>query len=122
MLKVESRLIGKDTSGIKVGKCIHVYRGGYTPYASVGDFIMVSVRLKDPHKKVSKSKYLAVVVSTRKGIHRLSGHYVKFSNNGIVVMHDKDTFKSKKIRGPVAIDLKYNKQTKSIISVSRKWV
>ena len=120
MLKVESKLIGKDTFGIKIGKCIHVYRGGYTPFASVGDFIMVSVRLKDPHKKVSKSKYLAVVVSTRKGVNRLNGHVVRFDNNGIVIMHDRGTFKAKKIRGPVAMDLKYDKQTKSIVSVSRK--
>jgi large subunit ribosomal protein L14 len=122
MLIVESRLIGKDTSGLKIGKCIHVYRGGYTSCARVGDFVLVSVRSKDPHKKLIKNKLLGVVVTTRKDIKRLSGHSLRFQSNGLVVMQDRETFKSKKIRGPVSLELKYNKITRPIVSVSRKSV
>jgi large subunit ribosomal protein L14 len=122
MLKVESTVLCKDTSGVKIGKCIHVYRGGYTPAANIGDFMLVSVRSKDPHKSISKNKYLAIVVTTKRGKRRMNGHFIRFQSNGIVVMQDQTALKAKKLKGPVSTSLKYDKRTAPVILLAKKWI
>ena len=115
MIQVQTELKVADNTGARIVECIKVLGGSKRRYASVGDIIVVSVKDAIPNGKVKKgSVHKAVVVRTKKAIHRNDGSKVKFDNNAAVITDDKGEPIGTRIFGPVTRELRVKNQTKII--------
>ena len=108
MIQSFSRLTVADNSGAKEVMCIKVLGGSHKRYASVGDVIVVSVKKAIPNGKVKKKQVLkAVVVRTKKEIHRDNGSLVRFDDNAAVLIDVKREPVGTRIFGPVGREVRY---------------
>jgi len=115
MIQVQTELNVADNTGARLVQCIKVLGGSKRKYASIGDSIVVSVKEAIPNGKVKKgSVYKAVVVRTKKAIHRNDGSNVKFDNNAVVITDEKGEPIGTRIFGPVTRELRVKGQTKII--------
>ena len=115
MIQVQTELNVADNTGARIVECIKVLGGSKRRYASVGDIIVVSVKEAIPNGKVKKGAvHKAVVVRTKKAIHRNDGSKVKFDNNAAVITDDKGEPIGTRIFGPVTRELRVKNQTKII--------
>ena len=108
MIQTETMLGVADNSGAKKVQCIKVLGGTKRRYARVGDIIVITVKVAQPHSMVKKGEVLkAVVVRQRKEVRRANGFYVRFDDNAVVIL-DKDSKEPKgsRIFGPIARELR----------------
>ena len=118
MIQIQTELSVADNTGAKRVECIKVLGGSKRRYASIGDIIVVSVKDAIPKGKVKRgSVHKAVVVRTKKGIHRNDGSKVRFDNNAVVLTDDKGEPIGTRIFGPVTRELR-NKGQMKIISLA----
>jgi large subunit ribosomal protein L14 len=126
MIQVETNLNVADNSGVKKVQCIKILGGTRRRYATVGDIIMVAVKdshpsygLKDSNgKKVhAKAVLRAVVVRTSKPIKRNDGTYIRFDDNAVAIIDNKNEPKGSRIFGPVARELR-EKDFMKIVSLA----
>jgi len=118
MVQQESRLRVADNSGAKEVLCIRVLGGTGRRYASVGDKIVVSVKAAIPGSNVKKgSVSKAVVVRVKKEVRRPDGSYIRFDENGCVLLNNNDEPRGTRIFGPVARELR-DKQFMKIVSLA----
>ena len=107
MIQQESRLTVADNSGAKEVLCIRVLGGTKRRYASVGDKIVVSVKSALPSGNVKKGAVSkAVIVRTKKEVRRQDGSYIRFDNNGAVLVNKDKEPVGTRIFGPVARELR----------------
>ena len=115
MIQVQTEMNVADNTGAKRVECIKVLGGSKRRFASIGDTIVVSVKDAIPNGKVKKgSVHKAVVVRTKKGIHRNDGSKVKFDSNAAVLVDDKGEPVGTRIFGPVTRELRSRGQMKII--------
>ena len=115
MIQVQTELNVADNTGARIVECIKVLGGSKRRYASIGDRIVVSVKDAIPNGKVKKgSVHKAVIVRTKKSIYRNDGSNVKFDNNAVVIIDDKDEPIGTRIFGPVTRELRFRGQMKII--------
>jgi len=115
MIQVQTELKVADNTGARRVECIKVLGGSKRRYASIGDKIVVSIKDAIPNGKVKKgSVHKAVIVRTKYSIHRSDGSNVKFDNNAVVIIDDKDEPLGTRIFGPVTRELRLKGQTKII--------
>ena len=118
VIQVQTEILVADNTGAKRVECIKVLGGSKRRYASIGDIIVVSVKDAIPKGKVKRgSVHKAVVVRTKKGIHRNDGSKVRFDNNAVVLTDDKGEPIGTRIFGPVTRELR-NKGQMKIISLA----
>ena len=118
MIQQETRLKVADNTGAKELLCIRVMGGSTRRYASVGDIIVASVKDATPGGVVKKGDVVkAVVVRTVNGTRRKDGSYIRFDENGAVIIKDDKTPKGTRIFGPVARELR-DKQFMKIASLA----
>ena len=118
MIQIQTEIQVADNTGAKRVECIKVLGGSKRRYASIGDIIVVSVKDALPKGKVKRgSVHKAVVVRTKKGIHRKDGSKVKFDNNAVVLTDEKGEPLGTRIFGPVTRELR-NKGQMKIISLA----
>ena len=118
MIQQESRMSVADNSGAKDVLCIRVLGGTKKHYASIGDKIIVSVKIALPSGNIKKGKVSkAVVVRTKKEIRRPDGSYIRFDDNAVVLLNETDELRGTRIFGPVARELR-EKQFMKIISLA----
>ncbi len=122
MIQPRSMLQVADNSGAKKVQCIKV-RGGYKKrYGCIGDIVTVSVKIAQPHSMVKKGEvYQAVLVRARKETRRKDGSYIRFSDNAVVLLTDKEgtDIKGTRILGPVAREIR-QKGFQKIISLAQE--
>lgn len=107
MIQAETKLTVADNSGARVLYCIKVLGGSKRRYAGVGDIIVVSVKEAIPNGKVKKGDILkAVVVRTKKEVHRIDGSYIRFDDNSAVVINNQREPVGTRVFGPVARELR----------------
>ena len=108
MIQMETVLAAGDNSGAKRLKCFKVLGGSKKKYASVGDIIVVSVKVAVANSKVAKgSVHKAVVVRTTKEIKRKDGSTIRFDQNAAVLIKGKDNEPvGTRIFGPVAREVR----------------
>lgn len=108
MVQSFTRLSVADNSGAKELMCIKVLGGSHKKYASIGDIIVVSVKKAIPNGKVKKGQVLkAVIVRTKKEIHRDNGSLVRFDDNAAVLLDAKREPMGTRIFGPVGREVRY---------------
>ncbi len=118
MIQVQTRLKVADNSGAKEIMCIRALGGTKRKYARVGDIIIGAVKKAIAGAAIKKGDVVrAVVVRTVKEYRRADGSYIKFDENGAVIIDDKNEPKGTRIFGPVARELR-NKKFMKIISLA----
>ena len=119
MIQVQSRLNVADNTGAKQVLCIRVLGGTGRRYAFPGDKIVVTVKSASPSGNVKKGTVSkAVVVRTQKEIGRKDGSYIKFEDNAVVLINDNSEPKGTRIFGPIARELRDDKQFAKIVSLA----
>ncbi len=118
MIQAESRLRVADNTGARELLCIRVLGGTQRRYASIGDVIVCSVKDAIPGGQVKKGEVVkAVIVRTVKENRRADGSYIKFDENGAVIIKEDNEPRGTRIFGPVARELR-DKRFMKIISLA----
>jgi large subunit ribosomal protein L14 len=115
MIQTQTILDVADNSGAKKVMCIKVLGGSKRRYATVGDVIIVSIKVAIPDGTVQKGKVArAVVVRTAKEVKRPDGSYIRFDKNAAVLITPQNEPVGTRIFGPVARELRWKKFMKII--------
>ncbi len=115
MIQTQSNLEVADNSGARKVMCIKVLGGSKRRYASIGDVIVCAVKEAAPASKVKKGDVVrAVVVRTAKELSRPDGTYIRFDNNGAVLVNKDNEPIGTRIFGPVARELRAKKFMKIV--------
>jgi large subunit ribosomal protein L14 len=115
MIQTYTRLRVADNTGAKEVMCINIPGGSGRKYAHVGDIIVASVKQAIPHGAVKEGDVIrAVVVRETRPFRRPNGTYIRFDENAVVVLGDKNNPKGSRIFGPVARELREKAFTKII--------
>ena len=118
MIQEYTRLNVADNTGAKKVMCIRILGGSKRRYASVGDIIIVSVKQAMPGGSIKKGDISkAVVVRTKKEVHRQDGSLIRFDDNAAVLINEASEPKGSRIFGPVARELR-ERQFMKIVSLA----
>jgi large subunit ribosomal protein L14 len=118
MIQQQTVLDVADNSGAKKVMCIKVLGGTRKRYATLGDIIVVAIKMAIPEGTVKKGTVAkAVVVRTTKEVRRQDGSYIKFDRNAAVLINNSNEPIGTRIFGPVARELR-KKNFMKIISLA----
>jgi large subunit ribosomal protein L14 len=96
-----------DNSGGKFGRVFKVLGGSKRRYASLGDMVVLSVKVAEPRKQTKKKDIVyGVVVRTTKQVRREDGSYISFDDNAVVIVDKaKKEPKAGRVFGPIPREL-----------------
>ena len=118
MIQQQTILKVADNTGAKELMCIRCLGGSYRKFANIGDVIVASVKSAAPVGMVKKGDVVkAVIVRSKKGIHRQDGSHIKFDENAAVIIKEDKTPRGTRIFGPVARELR-DKEYMKIVSLA----
>ena len=118
MIQQQSNLEVADNSGARRVMCIKVLGGAGRKFAGVGDIIVVSIKDAIPRGKVKKGEvHHAVIVRTKRDIHRPDGSTIRFDKNAAVLINKQHEPIGTRIFGPVTRELRA-KQFMKIVSLA----
>ena len=108
-----------DNTGAKELMCIRVLGGTGRKYANIGDVVVASVKKATPGGVVKKGDVVkAVIVRQHKPIRRVDGSYIVFDDNAAVIINDQKLPRGTRIFGPVARELREDKDFMKIVSLA----
>ena len=114
MIQTQSYLNVADNSGARRVMCIRVL-GGSKKYARVGDTIVAVVKDGTRNMPVKKSDVVrAVIVRTRRTLHRVNGMSIRFDDNAAVIVNQENNPRGTRVFGPVARELRDKNFTKIV--------
>jgi large subunit ribosomal protein L14 len=107
MIQNETLVKITDNAGGTVGKVFKILGSSKKRYASLGERVIISVKVASPRKIVKKKDVLeAVVVRTRGAYRRKDGSYIRFDDNAVVVLEKgKKDPKAGRVFGPIPREL-----------------
>jgi large subunit ribosomal protein L14 len=115
MIQMRTNLDVADNSGAKTVQCIKVLGGSRRKYASIGDIIVVSVKVALPRRGVKKGEvHRAVVVRTSFPLRRVDGSAIRFDRNAAVLINNQSEPVGTRIFGPVPRELRAKNHMKII--------
>jgi large subunit ribosomal protein L14 len=118
MIQEQTKLTVADNTGAKKVMCFRILGGTRRRYASIGDIVVASVKSAIPNSAVKKGEVVrGVIVRTKKEVRRSDGSYIRFDDNAIVLLDDKEEPLGTRIFGPVARELR-DKQFMKIVSLA----
>ena len=118
MIQNQSFLTVADNSGARKIMCIKVLGSSNPKYAKIGDVIIAVVKYASPNMPVKRSDIVrAVIVRTKKTIHRVNGMHIRFDDNAAVLVASDNNPKGTRIFGPIAKELR-DKNFSKIISLA----
>jgi large subunit ribosomal protein L14 len=96
-----------DNSGGKLGRVFKILGGSKRRYASLGDMVVLSVKVAEPRKTTKKKDVVyGVVVRTTKQFRRKDGSYISFDDNAVVIVDKaKKEPKAGRVFGPIPREL-----------------
>jgi large subunit ribosomal protein L14 len=117
MIQTLSYLNVADNSGARKLMCIRVL-GGRRQTATIGDVIIAVVKDALPNMPLKKSDVVrAVIVRTKKGVHRENGMMISFDENAAVVINKEGNPRGTRVFGPIARELR-DKNFSKIVSLA----
>ncbi|WP_185859609.1 50S ribosomal protein L14 [Blattabacterium cuenoti] len=121
MLQQESICKVSDNTGAKEALIIRVLGGTKRRYASLGDSIVVTIKVSvsggSTVKKGQVSK--AVIIRTKNRTRRKDGSYISFDDNACVLINASGEMIGTRVFGPVARELR-EKEYMKIISLAQE--
>ncbi len=96
-----------DNSGAKFGRVFKILGGSKRRYASLGDMVVLSVKVAEPRKQTKKKDVVyGVVVRTVKPFRREDGSYISFDDNAVVLVDKtKKEPRAGRVFGPIPREL-----------------
>ena len=121
MIQQESRLKVADNSGARELLVIRVLGGSKVKTGNIGDIVVGTVKKATPNGTVRKGKVVkAVVVRTNFGISREDGSTIRFDDNACVIIRDDKSPIGTRVFGPVARELRDDKDYMKIVSLAKE--
>ena len=115
MIEMQTNLEVADNSGARKVQCIKVLGGSKRKTASVGDIIVVTVKVAIPRGRVKKGEiHRAVIVRTSKDVQRPDGSAIRFDRNAAVLINPQGEPVGTRIFGPVTRELRAKRFMKII--------
>ena len=115
MIQMQTNLEVADNSGARKVQCIKVLGGSKRKTASVGDIIVVTVKVAIPRGRVKKGEiHRAVIVRTSKDVQRPDGSAIRFDRNAAVLINPQGEPVGTRIFGPVTRELRAKRFMKII--------
>lgn len=107
MIQTETLVKITDNAGGTLGKVFKILGSSKKRYATLGDLVIVSVKVASPRKAVKKKDvHQAVVVRTRNAFRRKDGSYIRFDDNAVVLLEKgKLDPKAGRVFGPIPREL-----------------
>ena len=107
MIQTETLVKITDNAGGTVGKVFKILGSAHKRYASLGEMVIISVKVAQPRKAIKKKDVCqAVVVRTRSAYRRKDGSYIRFDDNAVVILEKgKKDPKAGRIFGPIPREL-----------------
>jgi len=110
MLQKESIIYVSDKTGVIRGRIFHIYKGFVKKHGRVGDVVKLSVREKSPLCFFKKGrKFKAAIVRANFIENRMDGSYIRFFENGCVLLKRRMSTKAKVVLGPASRSIKKKK-------------
>jgi len=96
-----------DNSGATLAQVFKVTGSSKKRYASIGEKVIIAVKIATPRKAVKKKDvHQAVVVRTREAYRRRDGSYIRFDDNAVVILEKgKLDPKAGRVFGPMPREL-----------------
>nr|QYB18988.1 ribosomal protein L14 [Climaconeis cf. scalaris]QYB19165.1 ribosomal protein L14 [Climaconeis cf. scalaris] len=114
MIYPQTILTVADNTGAKKVMCIRVL-GGNKKYAKIGDTIIAVVKEATPNMPIKRSDVVrAVIVRTKKSVHRPDGMYIKFNDNAAVIVNIDNNPRGTRVFGPVAKEIREKRYSKIV--------
>lgn len=110
-----------DNAGGTLGAVFKVLGSSKKRYASLGEEVIISIKVATPRKGVKKKGvHQAVVVRTRSAFRRKDGSYIRFDDNAVVILEKgkKDPLAGR-VFGPMPRELA-EKGYQKIISLAQE--
>ena len=99
-----------DNSGVRFVKCFKVY---IDSKASIGSTIFASVRDIKSKSKLQKGEVVkGIIVRHKFFVNRLTGNFVCFNDNEVVLLNNKQEPIGTRIFGPLTVELRKKKLVK----------
>lgn len=118
MIQTQTYLNIADNSGARRIMCIRILGTNSPKYAKIGDIIVGVVKDALPNMPVKKSDVIrAVVVRTKKTLHRTDGMSIRFDDNAAVIINNDKNPRGTRVFGPIAKELR-DKNFAKIISLA----
>lgn len=111
MLQLRSMMAVADNTGAKKVQMIGMPKKGNKKIARLGEVITVVVKDATPFGQIKSGEIChAVIVRSRKEARRKDGSYIRFDENAVVILMNKDSVdpKGTRIFGPIAKEIKDN--------------
>ena len=107
MIQPRSLVKITDNTGGTLGAVFKVLGSSKKRYATLGDIVVISVKVASPRKGVKKKDvHQAVVVRTRNAFKRKDGSYIRFDDNAVVILEKgKMDPKAGRVFGPIPREL-----------------
>lgn len=114
MIQPQSYLTVADNTGAKKLMCIRVL-GNNRKYANIGDIIIGVVKDALPNMAIKKSNVVrAVIVRTKKAMHRKDGMTIRFDDNAVVIINTENNPRGTRVFGPIAREIREKNFTKIV--------
>lgn len=115
MIQTQSYLNIADNSGARKIMCIQILGTNNPSYAKIGDIIVGVVKDASPNMPVKRSDIVrAVIVRTKKTLHRIDGMSIRFDDNAAVIINKDNNPRGTRVFGPIAKELRDKNFTKII--------
>lgn len=107
MIQPRSLVKITDNGGGTLGQVFKVLGSSKKRYATLGELVVISVRVASPRKMIKKKDvHHAVVVRTRNAYRRKDGSYIRFDDNAVVILEKgKKDPKAGRVFGPIPREL-----------------
>ncbi|WP_341657544.1 50S ribosomal protein L14 [Blattabacterium cuenoti] len=121
MLQQESRCKVSDNTGAKEALIIRVLGGTRRRYASLGDTVVVTVKVAASGGSIVKKGQVckAIVIRTKSRTRRKDGSYISFDDNACVLINASGEIMGTRVFGPVARELR-EKEYMKIVSLAQE--
>lgn len=118
MIQNQSYLNVADNSGARKIMCIRVLGTSNPSYAQIGDTIIAVVKEASANMPIKRSDIVkAVIVRTKKTLHRTDGISIRFDDNAAVLINQENNPRGTRVFGPIARELR-EKNFLKIISLA----
>jgi large subunit ribosomal protein L14 len=107
MIQPRSLVKIADNGGGTLGAVFKVLGSSKKRYATLGEIVVISVKVATPRKAIKKKDvHQAVVVRTRNAFRRKDGSYIRFDDNAVVILEKgKLDPKAGRVFGPIPREL-----------------
>lgn len=107
MIYPETKLGICDNSGAKIVKCIKVLKFSKSSGAKPAGLLIVSVRKIKSNKNIKKGQICrGILVRGKRNFQRKTGLSIKFNENSLVLVDQKNLPLSSRILGPIYSELR----------------